>query len=183
MRTPSFGNLMVLGPMVENRLHADSISSLGSMDFVLGDTDAMKFSPQLEQRIAGMVQNYPPGRLKGAVIPMLMYCQDEVGYISKELAEEVASRCGDVDARVEEVVGFYTMLRKQKMGKTHLQICTNISCLLMAGKSCDEHACKSSASATNEVTPTARFRSKKWNAPAPAPGRPASKLITTSTTT
>jgi len=32
----------------------------------------MKFSPQLEQRIAGMVQNYPPGRLKGAVIPMLM---------------------------------------------------------------------------------------------------------------
>jgi NADH-quinone oxidoreductase subunit D len=39
MRTPSFGNLMVLGPMVENRLLADSISSLGSMDFVLGDTD------------------------------------------------------------------------------------------------------------------------------------------------
>ena len=39
MRTPSFGNLMVLSPMIENRLLADSISSLGSMDFVLGDTD------------------------------------------------------------------------------------------------------------------------------------------------
>ena len=39
MRTPSFGNLMVLAPMIENRLLADSISSLGSMDFVLGDTD------------------------------------------------------------------------------------------------------------------------------------------------
>ncbi|MFN0192055.1 MAG: NADH-quinone oxidoreductase subunit D, partial [Aestuariivirga sp.] len=39
MRTPSFANLMVLSPMLENRLLADSISSLGSMDFVLGDTD------------------------------------------------------------------------------------------------------------------------------------------------
>ena len=39
MRTPSFANLMVLSPMLENRMLADSISSLGSMDFVLGDTD------------------------------------------------------------------------------------------------------------------------------------------------
>ncbi|MEZ5356084.1 MAG: NADH dehydrogenase (quinone) subunit D [Bryobacteraceae bacterium] len=39
MRTPSFGNLMSIAPMLENRLIADSIASLGSMDFVLGDTD------------------------------------------------------------------------------------------------------------------------------------------------
>ncbi len=39
MRTPSFGNLQTLGPMLENTLIADSIAALGSMDFVLGDTD------------------------------------------------------------------------------------------------------------------------------------------------
>jgi len=39
MRTPSFGNLMALKPLLEGRLIADSIASLGSMDFVLGDTD------------------------------------------------------------------------------------------------------------------------------------------------
>jgi NADH-quinone oxidoreductase subunit D len=39
MRTPSFGNLMSIPPMLESRLLADSIASLGSMDFVLGDTD------------------------------------------------------------------------------------------------------------------------------------------------
>ena len=39
MRTPSFGNLMTLQPMLEGRLIADSIAALGSMDFVLGDTD------------------------------------------------------------------------------------------------------------------------------------------------
>src|SRR5580700_11267034 len=39
MRTPSFGNLQALAPLLEGRLLADSIASLGSMDFVLGDVD------------------------------------------------------------------------------------------------------------------------------------------------
>src|SRR5271169_1032125 len=39
MRTPSFGNLQSLSAMLEGRLIADSIASLGSMDFVLGDVD------------------------------------------------------------------------------------------------------------------------------------------------
>ncbi|HZO52867.1 MAG TPA: NADH-quinone oxidoreductase subunit D, partial [Bryobacteraceae bacterium] len=39
MRTPSFGNLIALGPMLKDMLLADSIAGLGSMDFVLGDTD------------------------------------------------------------------------------------------------------------------------------------------------
>ncbi|MBI1899113.1 MAG: NADH dehydrogenase (quinone) subunit D [Acidobacteria bacterium] len=39
MRTPSFGNLQVLPAMLEGRLIADSIASLGSVDFVLGDVD------------------------------------------------------------------------------------------------------------------------------------------------
>ena len=39
MRTPSFANLQALPVMLEGALLADSIASLGSMDFVLGDTD------------------------------------------------------------------------------------------------------------------------------------------------
>jgi NADH-quinone oxidoreductase subunit D len=39
MRTPSFGNLQALGAMLEGSLIADSIASMGSMDFVLGDVD------------------------------------------------------------------------------------------------------------------------------------------------
>ena len=39
MRTPSFGNLQALKVMLEGELIADSIAALGSMDFVLGDTD------------------------------------------------------------------------------------------------------------------------------------------------
>jgi NADH-quinone oxidoreductase subunit D len=39
MRTPSFGNLQAMPTMLQGILLADSIASLGSMDFVLGDTD------------------------------------------------------------------------------------------------------------------------------------------------
>jgi NADH:ubiquinone oxidoreductase subunit D len=39
MRTPSFANLQALPALLEGTLIADSIASLGSMDFVLGDTD------------------------------------------------------------------------------------------------------------------------------------------------
>lgn len=39
MRTPSFGNLQALPKMIENRLVADVIASMGSLDFVLGDVD------------------------------------------------------------------------------------------------------------------------------------------------
>ena len=39
MRTPSFGNLQCTSKMVEGTLIADVIAGIGSMDFVLGDTD------------------------------------------------------------------------------------------------------------------------------------------------
>ena len=39
MRTPSYGNLQALGELFHGKLIADSIATLGSMDFVLGDVD------------------------------------------------------------------------------------------------------------------------------------------------
>lgn len=39
MRTPSFANLQALSPMFEGNLVANSIASLGSLDFMLGDVD------------------------------------------------------------------------------------------------------------------------------------------------
>jgi NADH-quinone oxidoreductase subunit D len=39
MRTPSFANLQALPRIIENRLLADTIAAMGSLDFVLGDVD------------------------------------------------------------------------------------------------------------------------------------------------
>jgi len=71
---------------------------------------------------------------------MLMYAQDEVGAVTKELIEEVARRCKVTPLQVDEVVGYYSMLHRKPMGKFHVQVCTNISCLLVGGEELYEHA-------------------------------------------
>ena len=101
----------------------------------------MTFSPQLEQRFAKMLTRYPEGRTRSAVVPMLIYAQDEVGAITRELIEEVARRCKVTPVQVDEVVGFYSMLHKKPQGRYHVQICTNISCLLAGGENLWEQAC------------------------------------------
>jgi NADH-quinone oxidoreductase subunit E len=117
----------------------------------------MTFSPELEARFAKMLQSYPEGRQRSAVVPMLLYAQDEVGSVTQELIEEVARRCGVTPLQVDEVVGYYSMLHKKPMGKFHLQVCTNISCLLVGGEELYEHASRKLGIGNKEVTEDGLF--------------------------
>jgi NADH-quinone oxidoreductase subunit E len=94
----------------------------------------MTFSPELEARFEKFLNKYPADRKRSAMIPMLIYAQDEVGSITDELVAEVAKRVGVTPLQVNEVVGFYSMLNRKPMGKYHVQVCTNISCLLVGGE-------------------------------------------------
>jgi NADH-quinone oxidoreductase subunit E len=101
----------------------------------------MTFSPQLEAKFANLLTNYPPGRTRSAVIPMLLFAQDELGSVTDELVHEVAKRCGVKPIQVEEVLTFYSMLHKKPLGKYHVQVCTNISCMLNGGAELWQHTC------------------------------------------
>ncbi len=117
----------------------------------------MTFSPELEAKIAKLLEIYPPGRTRSAVIPMLLFTQDEVGHISNELIEEVARRCKVTPLQVDEVVGYYSMLHRKPMGKYHVQVCTNISCLLTGGEELYHHAEKTLGIGNKEVTADGQF--------------------------
>jgi NADH-quinone oxidoreductase subunit E len=117
----------------------------------------MTFSPDLEARFAKLLESYPPGRTRSAVVPMLLYAQDEVGHISHELIEEVARRCKVTPLQVDEVVGYYSMLHAKPQGKVHVQVCTNISCLLTGGEELYEHASKTLGIGNKETTPDGQF--------------------------
>ena len=112
----------------------------------------MTFSPELEARFEKLLKSYPPGRQRSAMIPMLLYAQDEIGSMTKELVAEVARRIGVQPLQVEEVYSYYSMLHKQPLGKYHVQVCTNISCLLTGGAELWEHACKKLGIGHKEVT-------------------------------
>jgi NADH-quinone oxidoreductase subunit E len=117
----------------------------------------MTLSPQLEARFQKILSNYPKGRERSAVIPMLMYGQDEIGSITRELIEEVAQRTGVKPLQIDEVIGYYSMMHRQPLGKYHVQVCTNISCLLVGGEELYHHACKKMGLGHKEVSKDGLF--------------------------
>jgi NADH-quinone oxidoreductase subunit E len=110
------------------------------------------FSSELEARFAKLLRSYPPGRQRSAVVPMLLYAQDEIGSVTPELIEEVARRTGVSSLQVDEVIGYYSMLHRRPLGKYHVQICTNISCLLRGGMELWEYACRSTGLGHKQVS-------------------------------
>lgn len=117
----------------------------------------MTFSPALESHFEKLLTIYPPGRQRSAVVPMLLYAQDEIGSVTRELVEEVARRCGVQPLQVDEVIGYYSMLHRKPLGRYHVQVCTNISCLLVGGEELYEHAKKTLGIGNKEVTPDGLF--------------------------
>jgi NADH-quinone oxidoreductase subunit E len=112
----------------------------------------MTFSPELEARFAKLLASYPPGRQRSAVVPMLLYAQDEIGSVSQELVEEVARRCGVSPLQVDEVIGYYSMLHRKPLGKYHVQVCTNIACQALGGEELMEHASRTLQLGNREVS-------------------------------
>ena len=101
---------------------------------------SMKFSPEFEARFAEMVPHYPTKR--SALVPTLLYAQDEIGYLSDEVIAEIATRLDLTDLEVRNVISYYSMLTTKPRGKYNVQVCTNISCLVRGGEEVLAHCAK-----------------------------------------
>lgn len=86
------------------------------------------FSPRLAARFDALVAKYPVKR--SALVPMLLYAQDEVGYLSDAVIAEIAERLSLTELDVRNVASYYSMLRFKPVGRYNIQVCTNISCML-----------------------------------------------------
>jgi NADH-quinone oxidoreductase subunit F len=100
----------------------------------------MELSPQLSARFERLQNAYPVKR--SALIPMLVYAQDEAGFVSDDMIAEIAQRLDLRTVEVEETLAYYSMLRRKPMGKHHVQVCTNVACMLRGGYEILEQAKK-----------------------------------------
>ncbi len=99
----------------------------------------MRFSDEFETRFGEMLTHYPTKR--SALVPTLLYAQDEVGHLSDEVIAELASRLGLTELEVRNVISYYSMLTTKPRGKYNVQVCTNIACMLRGGEELLDH-CK-----------------------------------------
>ena len=115
----------------------------------------MQLSPQLENKFNDLLARYPVKR--SALIPMMLYAQDELGYLGDEILEEIARRLDLNITQITETLAYYSMLHRKPMGRYHIQVCTNISCMLRGGNELYQHVQKRLAIGHKEVSPSGTF--------------------------
>ncbi|MGH9814120.1 MAG: NAD(P)H-dependent oxidoreductase subunit E, partial [Candidatus Acidiferrales bacterium] len=63
---------------------------------------SVKLSPELHRRLQELKKRYPV--LRSALIPSLLFAQDELGYISDDLIDHLASELKLRRVQVEETI-------------------------------------------------------------------------------
>ena len=99
------------------------------------------FTPENVAWIERQIRKYPRGRQASAVIALLWRGQEQEGWVTKPMIEEVARRLDMPFIRVLEVATFYTMFNLAPVGRHLVQVCTTTPCQL-AGSDEVVAACK-----------------------------------------
>src|SRR4051794_15759627 len=115
----------------------------------------MRFSDEFESRFTEMVPHYPTKR--SALVPTLLYAQDEVGFLSDEVIAEIAARLHLTDLEVRNVISYYSMLTTKPRGRFHVQVCTNISCMLNGAEDIFRHCKQRLGIGHKQTTPDGTF--------------------------
>lgn len=84
------------------------------------------FSAELREKAETLVGRYPVGR--SALLPLLHLVQAQDGYVSEDGIAECAELLGLSKAEVMAVATFYTMYKREPMGRHLVSVCTNFSC-------------------------------------------------------
>ena len=73
-------------------------------------------------------KRYPVAQ--AALLPVLWIAQEQEGWISEEMMRYVGKLLDLPFGHVLGVVTFYSMYNSKKLGKYHIEVCTNVSCML-----------------------------------------------------
>jgi len=88
----------------------------------------IEFNENELKQVEEIKKRYPTSQ--AALMPVLYMIQEKYGWISQEAMQFAAKLLAVTEEHVLGVVTFYTMYNTKAVGKYHLQVCTNVSCML-----------------------------------------------------
>jgi NADH-quinone oxidoreductase subunit E len=102
-----------------------------------------------------IVARYP--RPKSALIPLLHLAQEQDGYLTDDAMEHIAELVGATPAEVLGTASFYEMFKREPVGDYLVNVCTNISCLLLGGEELLHHLEHRLGIKAGSTTPDGKF--------------------------
>jgi len=91
----------------------------------------MKFSEEKIKEVQQIIQRYPEGKQKSALIPVLHLAQEEFGgWLSAETMDYVATVLNLEPIEVYEVATFYSMYNLKPVGRYLFEVCQTGPCML-----------------------------------------------------
>lgn len=104
------------------------------------DTQNISFSKESMDEVQKIINRYPEGKHKSALIPILHIAQAEFGgWLSPETMDYVASILKIQSIEVYEVASFYSMFNLQPVGNCLIEVCRTSSCWLCGAEDIIDH--------------------------------------------
>jgi NADH-quinone oxidoreductase subunit E len=123
---------------------------------------SVQLSAHVREEIDRWVAKFPPDRKRSAVISALHAVQHENdGFLTSDLMDAVAAYLGLPPIHVYEVATFYSMFETKPVGRHHVSVCTNISCMLRGSQEVVDHVERKLGIKTGESTPDGRIYLKR----------------------
>jgi NADH-quinone oxidoreductase subunit E len=123
---------------------------------------SVQLSEHVREEIDRWVQKFPPERKRSAVISALHAVQHENnGFLTTDLMDAVAAYLGLAPIHVYEVASFYSMFETKPVGRHHVSVCTNISCMLRGAQEIVDRVENKLGIKTGESTPDGRIYLKR----------------------
>src|SRR6187397_3109338 len=85
-----------------------------------------------------IIARYP--RQRSALIPLLHLAQEQDGWLTEDAMAHIGELLGLTPAEVLGTASFYEMFKLHPVGKYVVNVCTDISCMLLGGFELLEHA-------------------------------------------
>src|SRR5690349_595140 len=106
----------------------------------LRDQPDFSVPPKLAAEVDELISHYPQKR--SASLMVLHALQEEFGWISRQAVEWTAAKLELQPINILELVTFYPMFRRERMGKHQIKVCRTLSCALGGAYELHEHFCK-----------------------------------------